>query len=32
MRMADAPEVYGLMKASFNRIFKEFNPQIVLSE
>lgn len=32
MRMADAPEVYGLMKVSFNRIFKEFNPQIVLSE
>lgn len=32
MKMADAPEVYGLMKVSFNRIFKEFNPQIVLSE
>lgn len=32
MRMADAPEIYGLMKVSFNRIFKEFNPQIVLSE
>lgn len=32
MRMADASEVYGLMKVSFNRIFKEFNPQIVLSE
>lgn len=32
MKMADTPQVYGLMRVMFNRIFKEFNPQIVLSE
>lgn len=31
MKMADAPQVYGVLQASFNRILSEFRPQIVLS-